>query len=185
MLCERCRGWVTEVDTMLAILDTCRAPVDIDQANKEWGANCGPCALAAAIGKDLADVREALPGFSVRKYMNVTQMKDALKVLKVQHRFAAGYGDGLLHIQWGGFEILPTWVQYEHTHWIAVKGDAVFEVSAGEWVTFEEWKRVMPAAMKENVTGCNGKWSVRSRLELGPRRRVRAIDQEMRDKWGL
>lgn len=195
MLCDVCMHWlesstnkVLDMALALEIVNKTELfiPKDMDAAFKSWGANCGPCSLAAALSMELADLRTRLVGFQSRKYMNATHMKDALDALKVQYRWARGYGDGLCFIQWGGFERLPVPVQYKHTHWIAARGDMVFEVNADGWVPYAEWCRVMPYAMKEAVVGCDGKWHVRSRFELGPqKRRPRGAELESRAQWGM
>ena len=41
---------------------TLHRPADFEQAHLRWGANCGPAAIAAALGLELADVREAVSG---------------------------------------------------------------------------------------------------------------------------
>lgn len=41
-------------------MNTLYTPPDTEAANKEWGANCGPCALAAVLGVPVADVRGAV-----------------------------------------------------------------------------------------------------------------------------
>lgn len=56
----------------------------IDDAIDSWGANCGPVALAGAVGLPVADVREAVsPGGSFRGYMTITHMREALARLRV------------------------------------------------------------------------------------------------------
>lgn len=60
-------------------------PKDIDAASDAWGANCGPAALAAALGVDVGQVRgfvsdgDVFPG-----YMTVTKMVVALDRSKVR-----------------------------------------------------------------------------------------------------
>jgi hypothetical protein len=54
-------------------------PADFDAANAEWGANCGPASLAAALGLQLADVRAAVSDKGkFRGYMTITHMKQAI-----------------------------------------------------------------------------------------------------------
>lgn len=71
-----------------------RNPPDVDEAHAEWGANCGPCALAAALGKCVADVRVAVskperqlellgPSSSYRGFMGIRDMREALQALRV------------------------------------------------------------------------------------------------------
>lgn len=63
-------------------------PPDVEQASKAWGATCGPCSLAAALGRPVASVFEAvadppqgLPGIdtpSFRGWMTIGHMKTAV-----------------------------------------------------------------------------------------------------------
>lgn len=156
--------------------DSVFTPPDVESANAEWGANCGPAALAAITGKTLAEIRPHLDGFATRRYMNPTHMYAALCALKwnfvpIGKNLPA---KGLAFIQWGGFESLPMGVQYQHTHWIAVSrsfagAEQIFEINAcdtGGWVSSADWKKVMPILIKENKIGANGKWSVRTGIKV-------------------
>lgn len=70
------------------------APTDVDEAYERWGANCGPCALAAATGRSVDAVRAAVsdpaeqlelgePPLHYRGYMGIGHMRRALEVLRV------------------------------------------------------------------------------------------------------
>jgi hypothetical protein len=61
---------------------------DLARANDEWGANCGPGALAAIMDLTLDEVRPHLPGFEAKRYTNPTMMFAALDGLKVKWRLA-------------------------------------------------------------------------------------------------
>ena len=52
---------------------------DARRANNEWGANCGPGALAAIMGMTLDEVRSHMADFESKHYTNPTLMFDALK----------------------------------------------------------------------------------------------------------
>jgi hypothetical protein len=55
-----------------------RALVDVDQEADEWGANCGPAALAAALDLErVGDLREAFEPF--HGYTNIPKMRDAIR----------------------------------------------------------------------------------------------------------
>jgi hypothetical protein len=59
-----------------------RALLDIDAAGDEWGANCGPCALAGALNLQVANVRDAVSvDGRFRGYMTITAMQEALERL--------------------------------------------------------------------------------------------------------
>lgn len=69
-------------------------PPDVDQASEAWGANCGPCALAVALGLAVGDVRDAVsdvpaqsllfgrPAPIFRGYMSITHMREASETMR-------------------------------------------------------------------------------------------------------
>lgn len=143
-------------------------PADIEEAHELWGANCGPCSVAAILNLPVNDVRELFEGFEGRRYANITHIKQALERAGVSRFFSVGAQlpkHGLAFIQWGGHEDKPAKVQYRFTHWIAVDGEAVFEVNAPHLTTFESWRENMPEAVKEEGHG-NGSFTVRCGIEV-------------------
>lgn len=122
------------------------------QAAEEWGCNCGPSALAFALGKSLDEVRPAIPDFDAKRYTSPSMMKAAIKNLN------AGYAPfapqppsaqdrticmfhlqpSLVRIQWTGpwtkEGANPKWA-YRQTHWIATcfEGESrlIFDCNGG------------------------------------------------------
>lgn len=142
-------------------------PSDIEEANELWGANCGPCSLAAILNLPVNKVRKLLDGFEARHYANPTHLKAALDRAGVKYK-AIGPSlprYGLAFIQWGGHQAKPVKVQYRFTHWIAISGDIVFEANAPHLTTFESWKEIMPEAIKEEGHG-DGTFTVRAGIEI-------------------
>lgn len=151
-------------------------PTDIETAASEWGANCGPCSLAALLDVPVAKVKAVLNGFDKRKYMNPTHMKEALTRAGIEHRSLGRQmpTHGLAFIQWGGHEKKPHFVQYQFTHWIAVEPPpsnvidvwpTVFEVNAPYLVEFREWERQMPDIAQRGGIG-DGTYFVRTGIEV-------------------
>lgn len=155
-------------------------PTGIIPAHEAWGANCGPCALAALTGKRLQDVRKHLAGFETRRYMNPTHMIAAVKSLKLRSRktppgsgrHASWPQRGLVFIQlcgaWDGAGIAA---QYCHTHWVATllnrggdPGRFVYDVNAGEWWSFDRWidDVLVAIARDQKATG----WYARNAMEV-------------------
>lgn len=132
-------------------------PPDVKGARR-WGANCGPAALAAALGCWVADVFEAvadpppsgeLPGLEsprFRGYMGINQMREALRRARAKEvarwstptlevlRQSPHVGLPILAcIQWGG-----PWVGTSgapvYRHWVTLRwidgGWAVYDVNA-------------------------------------------------------
>lgn len=57
---------------------------DAERANDEWGANCGPGALAAIAGLTMDEVRPHLDGFDAKRYTNPTMMYAALQSIGIR-----------------------------------------------------------------------------------------------------
>lgn len=63
-----------------------------DKAAAEWGANCGPCALAFVARKHIDSIRGVIPGFDEKRYTSPTMMMQGcialgLKYLRVEQHF--------------------------------------------------------------------------------------------------
>src|SRR4051812_12786361 len=116
---------------------------DAEQAHAEWGCNCGPSALAAALGLKLNEVRKVMGPFEQRGYTNITNMRESLAA--AGGRITRCYeswppvGIGLVRIQWGGPWIIngrPARWAATATHWIATDRDresrlSIFDINGG------------------------------------------------------
>jgi hypothetical protein len=132
------------------------------QASDEWGANCGPNALAFVLQKTIGEVRTLIPDFERKRYTSPTMMKSALHAAgrlftnwapEEQNLFHVDFA-ALVRVQWTGPwtapGMNPRWA-YGYTHWIATwrngsdhlpAGDLVFDVNGGIR-TFESWKTII------------------------------------------
>lgn len=97
-------------------------PTDVDEAHAAWKANCGPCAVAALLGREVNAVRdlfEPWPG-----YTNPTKIKEALKRAGktcVPSSAEALRTNGLGFVQFEGpWEAGGARAAYRHTHWVAL-----------------------------------------------------------------
>lgn len=106
---------------------------DSQAAFDEWGANCGPNALAFALRRNIRELRGVIPGFEEKRYTSPSMMKAALAKLGVPFKVCdiesqAGipsmFGKdavALTRIQWTGPWTAPganpKWA-YRQTHWI-------------------------------------------------------------------
>lgn len=123
------------------------------RASREWGANCGPSALAFALQVPIDSVRHAIPGFEQKGYTSPTMMKAALAGLS--RTFTPNYvtrpcmfsesAVSLVRVQftgpWTAPGSNPRWA-YAHTHWIATwrEGMAfVFDCNGG-MMHFGRWE---------------------------------------------
>ena len=160
------------------------AAFDVDAAQRaadEWGANCGPGAIAAILGKTLDEIRPHLGDFERKRYTNPTLMFETLKRLGVtwKKRELVWPHHGLVRVQWEGpwtAPGVPMAARYRHTHWIGAQrfGRAaeiwVFDINCicvGGWVPFEEWSgQVVPWLLKECEPKASGAWHFTHCIEI-------------------
>lgn len=126
---------------------------DSSRANELWGANCGPHALAAALGLTLGEAREVLPTFEDKGYTNPTMMLTALVLARAKFTVAknlrsAELCDGLNRIQWEGRWTkpgVPPRVAYGYTHWVARSAGGVFCTCMPwrVWTPEDTWRQMI------------------------------------------
>lgn len=153
---------------------------DAQRAAEEWGANCGPGALAAVLGKTLDEIRPHLGDFERKRYTNPTLMLDILKRLGVSYRKRMDWPRrGLVRVQWEGpwtAPGVPMAARYRHTHWVGAQriGEAfdlwVFDINAiyfDGWIPYAEWSgQLVPWLLKECEPKASGKWHITHSLDL-------------------
>ena len=150
---------------------------DSAKAYQEWGANCGPNALAFALGVSLEYVKPYFVdlGFLEKKYTNPSMMKEVLKALRVTvisqllDHVALMFDDDLMtlvRVQWHGpwmdEGVNPRW-RYRQTHWICTFKDDfqrqfVFDCNGGI-MPFERWNNEVVPALTKEIPRANGVWS--------------------------
>lgn len=148
---------------------------DAERAREEWGANCGPGAVAAIMGMTLDEVRPhfAAAGFAAKHYTNPTMMRDVLRRIARPHQplKVLGWPNwGLVRIQWEGPWTkpgVPMRARYRHTHWVGGAvlngGAGVFDINCinngSGWASFENWEALLvPWLLKECQPKANGRW---------------------------
>ncbi len=157
---------------------------DAERAADQWGANCGPGALAAIFNMTLDQVRPHLGDFDQKRYTNPTMMYAALRALGVAFDLKHSKSFpcfGLARIQWEGpwtAPGVPARVAYGKTHWVASrycerrKGTAIFDInamSAGGWISSQLWQAsVVPWILEHCVPKATGRWHVTHSIEIGP-----------------
>ena len=151
---------------------------DVRDANKVWGCNCGPTALAVVAGISLEDIRPHLGKFDSMRYMSPTMMSDAINSIGLRWSesplsrgtpsvFAPGCfpPHGLVRIQWTGPWTQPganpKWA-YRQTHWIAtltVDGEPlVFDVNNGP-SRYQQWASEVPPLITKDINRADGGWT--------------------------
>jgi hypothetical protein len=138
---------------------------DSERASAEWGANCGPHALAAALWLDLSTVRDLMPDFEDKGYTTPTMMESALKAAGINHTRTTKLRtselcEGISRIQWEGPWLkpgVPFAAAYHHTHWVAQAGGFVFctAVPLFGWIPIETWRRVV-GVVCQDIKNCTG-----------------------------
>src|ERR1041385_598928 len=162
---------------------------DMHAACDEWGANCGPGAIAAICGLSLAELRPHLGDFEAKRYTNPTLMRSVLDALGLRYRMSCGNASrvlawplyGLARIQWEGPWTAPganpRW-GYRQTHWVAamrIEGEdapAIFDVNAlnaGGWIRLKHWEELLvPWLLEQCVPRANGRWYITHSVEIAP-----------------
>ncbi len=153
------------------------APFSLDEAQRaadQWGANCGPSALAAVLNLTLEQVRPHLGDFERKHYMNPQLMVAALRSLGIdlnrKRDLTRWPENGLVRVQWEGpwtAPGVPRRKRYRHTHWVAARQGhhtMIFDINCigiGGWVPVQEWKyQVVPWLLKQAEPEANGKWHI-------------------------
>lgn len=175
------------------ILSTLNAgrPLDVDEAADAWGVNCGPAAVAALLGKSLADVRHAFPWFPARPWCSPTQLGQALSTLGIGHRWttlgmnrgptdeqkARFSAQGLVVVQIDGpwCDLANKAAAYRYTHTVSCQRVGamlmVYDINAGPddspggWLPFPVWDELVMRDLVAHQKRATG-WFVRSVFEL-------------------
>lgn len=147
-------------------------PPDVDEAHALFKLNCGPCALAALVGRPVLELRDLFPQYPARPWSNPSGMRAALALLGVGYRVVSTPADlvaGLNFIQFKGPWLdpgVPVGAAYKRTHWIAAgPGRLVYDVNAGEWLSRAEWVADVVPHLLAATTGATG-WCVRTGIEV-------------------
>lgn len=149
---------------------------EAESAYEEWGANCGPGALAGILGLSLDEIRPHMGNFEQKGYTNPTLMYAALESLGVQFEKLSDLRwptYGLVRIQWEG-----PWTHWHararHTHWIGTSasegGRGVFDINCvnngNGWVSLADWACVVVPHLTALYPKATGTWSIANSLEL-------------------
>jgi hypothetical protein len=152
---------------------------DLDRANKEWGANCGPGAVAAIMGMTLDEVRPHMGNFERKHYTNPSLMDHVLRSINRPWRKigTARPSYGLARIQWDGPWTgpgVPMHARYRYTHWIgchsAGTSIGVFDINAMAngtgWCSLEDWTGSIVPYILQQYPRASGKWWITHGIEV-------------------
>lgn len=180
-------GPAPESIPIVPIIEGLWAPPDVEAAHGAWGANCGPCALAALLGRAVDFVRGAFPWFPSRPWTTASQAVQAVTnlghgaALHTDWQGIAHIGPpvalppaALLQIQWTGPWTAPgaspRWA-YTQTHFVASLhgGAAIYDVNLGAWTRAEHWMKIVAPVLVRDVPRADGGWWIRSVVEVSLR----------------
>ncbi|HEX2255628.1 MAG TPA: hypothetical protein VHG92_02815 [Afifellaceae bacterium] len=158
---------------------------DADRAHDEWGANCGPGAIAAICGLTLDELRPHMGDFEAKRYTNPTLMWAVLRSLGVRWRLVRPPRTwpryGLARVQWEGPWTepgVPIAARYRQTHWVgactagpgAGANVGIFDINAigngSGWCSLENWAgRIVPLLTGE-IPRASGRWHLTHVVEV-------------------
>lgn len=153
---------------------------DANRAWEEWGANCGPGALAAILGLTLDEVRPHMGDFESKRYTNPMLMYACLKSLKADAHLRPDRewpGYGLVRVQWEGPWTEPgvdRRARYRFTHWIGtacVRDDrGIFDINCMNngtgWVSLEDWTSIIVPHLTAQYPRATGAWHITHGIEI-------------------
>jgi len=165
---------------------------EADRAHDEWGANCGPGALAAILDMTLDEVRPHMGDFERKRYTNPTLMIEALRSIGAKWRtnilgskfkgavctFVGWPRYGLARIQWEGPWTnpgVPMRVRYRYTHWVGVatrdRDDVgIFDINCMNngtgWVGVDGWTKTIVPYLTAQYPDASGKWHITHSIEV-------------------
>ena len=158
---------------------------DSEKAFIEWGANCGPHAIAAITGLTLDEVREHIGDYETKFYTNPKLMYSSLdsigvKWTKIKDKSWPNWG--LVRIQFEGPWTDPEahWsARQRHTHWVGSFRDKknrlwVFDFNTFDcvdgWISFEEWSEsLIPWLIEQCEPESYVSWYITHSIEIIPR----------------
>ena len=155
---------------------------DAARARAEWGANCGPGALAAIMGMTLDEVRPHLGNFERKHYTNPAMMNEALRSIgRPWKKIGAVWPCyGLVRVQWEGPWTnpgVPMRARYRYTHWIGAEigrnSVGIFDINCVNngtgWCALNDWSSMVVPWLVEHYKRASGKWHITHALEIGAR----------------
>ena len=167
-------------------------PPDGLDAHEAFGANCGPCALAAVLRRPVMAVQRLFPSFAERRYVNPSQMRVALQsagqLSGVQHRVCStderergllDYGVACIFFTgpWSKPGV-PIGAAYQRSHWIGVamtrdEHRCYYDVNAwidqerrGAWVSWAHWDKEILPQLVASYSQADGGYSIRWAAEV-------------------
>ena len=148
-----------------------RSPADMILANRMFAANCGPGALAASLSLEALNVMQFFPHFPQRPFTSTVHMRAALERCRLQTVEGSElprYGVALLQFEgaWSRATAKRLWLA-RYRHWIAVRGQAVYDVNFHQWIDRADWEDSVLEAFRTIWPTVSG-WRVERGFEILP-----------------
>ena len=145
-------------------------PPDVDEAHKQFGANCGPASFAALARKPVIDVMPFFPHFPERRWTTLGDMRCALRTAGISFqgtgKTAPRHGFALIQLERSeGTRPVHPMAALSLTHWVAVSDDCFFDINWDGWLPKPVWTRLVFPELRRVHRGVEN-WSVRSGIEV-------------------
>jgi hypothetical protein len=116
-------------------------PPDIGEAHEKYGANCGPAAFAALVGKPILEIIHLFPQFPAKRWTNGGSMKSALAAYGVIFKRVSEFPKlGVAHMLIDGPWTGGRWA-FHRSHWFAVNGHDIFDINShAGWLQRPIWE---------------------------------------------
>lgn len=124
-------------------------PADAYRLAMDGRCACGQASLAAALGCHAGDIMHAFP--SPGLWVNDVRMMQAITTLGIMHEDVTGQTTERKAVQW--IQGLGSWMQpgvpmgarNQRTHWVAICGDAIYDLNADSWLPYAVWEtQILP-----------------------------------------
>lgn len=151
-----------------------RVPPDIQQSARIFNATCGPISFAAVLGTFVVEVMRYFPEFPQRHHTTAADMVYALQHCGAEFTPVDSTlphtGVALIQLEgpWTN-PGSPVVAQLSYTHWVALRGEYVFDSNLEDWIEREEWLARGGMQWMSTVKDCSG-FRVRTGYSILPRR---------------
>lgn len=164
----------------LFVTDRILTAEESEVAYREWGANCGPNALAFILGIPVDETRQLFPD-PFPGFVNPTQMGEAIKKYAVAGKCDLavqteridsvdkmfGLVPAVVRIQWGGpwcGHTVPKKAAYRYTHYVGtfMPGSQtscfVYDVNGGGAMNAYDWEKIVVPKIIQTMPRADGEW---------------------------
>jgi hypothetical protein len=175
---SHCREDAETTHAVLAQLSALRSPRDVQEAYNRFGATCGPCAFAALLGKEVAEIIHLFPQFPEKQHTNIPSMKSALK----RHGFRF---EGTENFPSIGLTLISGPEKYYSRHWLAVRQGCVYDVNFEMWMPTVLWCRDVLPAIARADRWVREEWHIVQSLVVVPESESEDALTTHRARWFL